>query len=77
MNRIEMLKASADIMDQASQIKQELTEADQERKKPALVNEEMIENIVVLSEIIKFTSENLRNALIEHWYVDTAETEGK
>jgi len=69
MNRIEMLKASADIMDQASQIKQELTEADQERKKPALVNEEMIENIVVLSEIIKFTSENLRNALIEHWYV--------
>ena len=69
MNRIEMLKATADIMDQASQIKQELTEKDQKRKKPALVNEELIENIVVLSEIIKFTSENLRNGMIEHWYV--------
>jgi hypothetical protein len=69
MNRIEMLKATADIMDQASQIKQELTEKDQKRKKPASVNEELIENIVVLSEIIKFTSENLRNGLIEHWYV--------
>jgi len=64
-----MLKATADIMDQASQIKQEFTEADQERKKPASVNKEIIENIVVLSEIIKFTSENLRNGLIEHWYV--------
>jgi|TARA_R100001082_G_C4357106_1_gene157412 hypothetical protein len=69
MNRIEMLKATADIMDQASQIKQELTEKDQKRKKPALVNEKVIEDIVVLSEIIKFTSENLRNGLIEHWYV--------
>ncbi len=64
-----MLKATADIMDQASQIKQELTEKDQKRKKPALVNEKVIEDIVVLSEIIKFTSENLRNGLIEHWYV--------
>ena len=69
MNRIEMLKATADIMDQASQIKQELTEKDQKRKKPESVKKEIIENIVVLSEIIKFTSENLRNDLIEHWYV--------
>ena len=64
-----MLKATADIMDQASQIKQELTEKDQKRKKPESVKKEIIENIVVLSEIIKFTSENLRNDLIEHWYV--------
>ena len=69
MNRIEMLKASADIMDQASQIKQELTEKDQKRKKPESVNKEIIENIVVLSEIIKNTSQNIRNDLIEHWYV--------
>tara|TARA_R100000152_G_C6747097_1_gene170669 strand:- start:518 stop:733 length:216 start_codon:yes stop_codon:yes gene_type:complete len=69
MNRIEMLNATADIIDQASQIKQELTDKDQKNKKPESVNQEIIKNIVVLSEIIKNTSQNIRNDLIEHWYV--------
>jgi len=64
-----MLNATADIIDQASQIKQELTDKDQKNKKPESVNQEIIKNIVVLSEIIKNTSQNIRNDLIEHWYV--------